>query len=62
VKNIIKKIGEYPIFEIKKSRALPNIYIKKQSVKIMCQNSALEKHSYKKVLAQLDCLINYIIN
>lgn len=60
VQNIISQIGKYPIFEIKKSRALPNIYIKKQSVEQMCLDSPLVNYSYKKVLAQLNTLISYI--
>jgi len=61
VESIINKIGKYPIFEIKKSRALPNIYIKKQSIKDMCNESPLDRYSYRKVLEQFNCLIKYII-
>lgn len=61
VESIINKIGTYPLFEIKKSRALPNIYLKKQSIKDMCDESPLEKYSYRKVLEQFNCLIKYII-
>jgi len=61
VESIIDKIGTYPLFEIKKSRALPNIYLKKQSIKDMCDESPLEKYSYRKVLEQFNCLIKYII-
>lgn len=60
VKSIINEIGTYPLFEIKKSRALPNIYLKKQSIREMCDESPLEKYSYRKILEQFDCLIKYI--
>ena len=61
VESIINEIGEYPLFEIKKSRALPNIYIRKQSIKDMCNKSPLDRYSYRKVLEQFNCLIKYII-
>ncbi|MBM3467484.1 MAG: ParA family protein [Alphaproteobacteria bacterium] len=61
VESIITKIGTYPLFEIKKSRALPNIYLKKQSIKDMSDESPLERYSYRKILEQFNCLIKYII-
>jgi hypothetical protein len=57
----MNKIGTYPLFEIKKSRALPNIYLKKQSIKDMCDESPLDRYSYRKILEQFNCLIKYII-
>ena len=57
VKSIINDIDNLPIFEIKKSRAFPNIYIKKQSIKEMSNHSPLDKYNYRKVLEQLDYLI-----
>lgn len=62
VKNTILKIGNYPIFEIKKSRALPNIYIEKKSIKEMMESKALLRYAYKKVSEQFDDIIKYIFN
>jgi len=61
VTNAIKQIGDYPIFEIKKSRALPNIYTAKKSIKKIMDESPLLKHSYKKVSYQFYMLVKYLI-
>lgn len=60
VKEAIEVIGNYPIFEIKKSRALPNIYIEKKSIKDTVANKPLLKYAYKKVLDQFENLIYHI--
>lgn len=60
VKSVINDIGDFPIFEIKKSRAFPNIYTKKQSIEEMSNNSAIDKYNYRKVIKQLDDLLEFI--
>lgn len=56
----IKQIGDYPVFEIKKSRALPNIYTEKKSIKQIMRESPLLKYSYRKVSEQFNELIKYL--
>jgi MinD-like ATPase involved in chromosome partitioning or flagellar assembly len=59
--NAIKQIGEYPVFEIKKSRALPSIYIEKKSIEQIVQQSPLLKYNYRKVSEQFDELLKYLL-
>lgn len=61
VKNAISQIGDYKVFEIKKSRALPNMFTKKKSIKEQMESSPLARYSYKKVSEQIDSIINYLI-
>lgn len=56
----IKQIGDYTVFEIKKSRALPSIYTEKKSIKQIMKDSPLLKYSYRKVSQQFDELIKYL--
>lgn len=57
----IKQIGKYPVFEIKKSRALPSIYIEKQSIEQIVKQSPLLKYNYRKVSEQFDELLKYLL-
>ncbi len=59
--NAIKQIGEYPVFEIKKSRALPSIYIEKKSIEQIVKQSPLLKYNYRKVSEQFDELLKYLL-
>lgn len=61
VTNAIKQIGDYPVFEIKKSRALPNIYIEKKSIKQIVTENPLLKYNYRKISSQFDELIQYLL-
>lgn len=54
VQNAVNQIGKYAVFPIKKSRALPNIYIEKKSIVQMMEESPLHKHLFKKVAKQFD--------
>jgi nitrogenase subunit NifH len=61
VENAMTDIGGYLVFEIKESRALPNIYIEKKSIQNMMKDNPLLKYSYRKVNKQFDSLVDYLI-
>ena len=62
VTDAIKKIGDYPIFGIKKSRALPNIYVEKKSLSKSAESSPLLRYAYKTVSSQFEDLIKHLFN
>jgi MinD-like ATPase involved in chromosome partitioning or flagellar assembly len=61
IESAIKQIGDYPVFEIKKSRALPSLYTKKKSIKQLMEESPLLRYSYKKISKQFDDLIEHLV-
>ena len=60
VQSAIAKFYDYPVFQIKYSRALPNITNERKSVKAMAEESGLKAYSYKALTEQFDQLINFI--
>jgi MinD-like ATPase involved in chromosome partitioning or flagellar assembly len=60
VRTAVRQVGEYPIFEIKKSRALPNIYIEKKSIEEMVKTSKISAWHYGKVDKQFEEIVNFI--
>jgi MinD superfamily P-loop ATPase len=50
----------YPIFEIKLTRALPNIMKEKKSVKAMVEEGGLKAWNYRSVANQFDKIIDKI--
>ena len=60
VKEAIKQIGKFPIFEIKKTRALPNIYVEKKSIADMVKESKISAWHYSKVDKQFEEIVNFI--
>ena len=60
VRTAVRQVGEYPIFEIKKSRALPNIYIEKKSIEEMVKASKISAWHYGKVDKQFEEIVNFI--
>jgi MinD-like ATPase involved in chromosome partitioning or flagellar assembly len=60
VRQAVEQIGKFPIFEIKKSRALPNIYIEKKSIAEMVANSKISAWHYGKVDKQFCDIIDFI--
>lgn len=60
VKKAVCNIGDFPIFEIKKSRALPNIYVEKMSIEDMVKTSKINAWHYNKVDKQFHDIINFI--
>jgi len=60
VQNAINQIGNYPVFEIKKSRAMPSIYTEQKSIQQIMQDSPLLKYSYKTICEQFNNIIKYL--
>ena len=59
--DIIKKaIPKFPVFEIKRSRAIPNILTEKKSVNEMVKEGGLKKYHFKIVAEQFNAIIKYI--
>jgi cellulose biosynthesis protein BcsQ len=57
----MKGFYRYPIFEIKLTRALPNIMKEKKSVKEMVEEGGLKAWSYRSVSQQFDEIIRKIL-
>jgi MinD-like ATPase involved in chromosome partitioning or flagellar assembly len=60
VKNALDNIGKFPIFEIKKTRGLPNIYVEKKSISQMVKESKISAWHYGKVDKQFEEIVNFI--
>ncbi len=60
IKEAIQKYYEYPIFEIKSSRALPNITNENRSIRAMIKAGGLKAFSYQVLNEQFENLINFI--
>lgn len=56
----MKAFYSYPVFEIKSTRALPNIMKEKKSVKAMVKEGGLKAWNYKSVDSQFDKIIDKI--
>lgn len=56
----MKGFYSYPVFEIKSTRALPNIMKEKKSVKAMVEEGGLKAWNYKAVAQQFDKIIDKI--
>ncbi len=61
VKETINEIEDLPVFEIKESRALPNIYIEKKSIQKMMKDNPLLRYSYRKINKQFCDLSEYLL-
>ena len=62
VKNLVHQIGEYPVFEIKKSRALKNIVDEKKSIIQFQKEGGLMGYTLRSLAEQFEKLTNFIIN
>ena len=60
IQKAIKQYYDYPIFEIKLSRAFPNISNEGKSIKAMAAEGGLKAFTYKALNEQCDDLINFI--
>jgi cellulose biosynthesis protein BcsQ len=60
VQKAMKRYYDYPVFEIKLSRALPNISNEGKSIKAMAAEGGLKAFTYKALNKQCDDLINFI--
>lgn len=58
----MKRFYSYPVFEIKFTRALPNIMKEKKSVKAMVEEGGLKAWNYKTVEKQFEQIINKIFS
>ncbi len=59
-KKVLREFYNYPIFEIKQSNAFGRAIEKKKSMKEMSVGSGLLRFHYKKPLAQLQALLDFI--
>jgi hypothetical protein len=60
VRKGIRRFFKYPVFEIKKSKALPNIFREKKSVRDMAAEGGLKKYHYESVANQFDAVIAHM--
>lgn len=63
VKNIsaaVRKFYKYPVFEIKASKALPNIFKEEKSVMDMVADGGLKEYHYSAVVKQFDAIVKHI--
>ncbi len=61
IKMIMNKFfPKYPVFEIKETRAMPNILTEKKSIKKMTEESGIKKYHFQFVVNQFEKLISYI--
>jgi len=60
VQKAMKQYYDYPVFEIKLSRAFPNISNEGKSIKEMAAEGGLKAFTYKALNKQCDDLINFI--
>ncbi len=61
IENAIKQFYDYPIFEIKKSMAFPNITNEKKSIRAMVEEGGLKAYSYKTVSKQFEVLVKFLL-
>jgi cellulose biosynthesis protein BcsQ len=62
-KKMLKELfPDHPIFEIKRSKALPNIFVRKKPVSEIISDGGLLAHSFKPLNAQFQKLIKHIRN
>lgn len=60
IKKATKKFFSYPVFEVKKSKSLPNIFREKKSVRDMVAEGGLKAYHYGRVAEQFDAIIAYM--
>ena len=60
ISTTIKKFYKYPIFEIKKSKAIPNIFNERKSIKKMVEDGGLKEFHYKSICDQFDNVIKFL--
>lgn len=62
IKNYFEKKYPYPVFEVKSSRAIIDMYNEKKSVKELVNEGGLRRYNYSSVDRQFDKLIHFIQN
>jgi cellulose biosynthesis protein BcsQ len=61
-KALIKQIGDYPVFEIKKSRTMQNLIDEKQSISQIAEQGGLKGYMVQSLNTQWQEIINFITN
>jgi cellulose biosynthesis protein BcsQ len=56
-----KHYPDYPIFEIKQSRALPNLLTEKKSISEMVSEGGLKRYNYTLVKEQFDAIMEVLV-
>ena len=62
IKDLMQQIGGYPVFEIKKSRALKGIIAEKKSIQNIQKEGGLKGYILKALAKQFDEVGNFILN
>ena len=61
IKNIMAEhYPDYPVFEIKQSRALPNLLTEKKSISEMVAEGGLKRYNYAAVKEQFDAILEVL--
>jgi len=60
IKEVVDNFFDLPVLPIKKSKALPNIFVDKKSVRDMVAEGGLKRYHYEEVSKQFDDLISFI--
>lgn len=61
IKEVMNSFYQYPIFEIKKSKAVSRIVKERRSVKEIVSDGGILAYSYADVVKQFDNIISYIV-
>jgi hypothetical protein len=56
----INNFYKYPIFEIKKSKAIPNIFNERKSIREMVGDGGLKAFHYKSICDQFDTVVKFL--
>ena len=60
VQRAIQKFFNYPVFEVKRSRSMPNIFREKKSVMEMCNEGGLKRFHYAALNDQFNVIIDHL--
>jgi cellulose biosynthesis protein BcsQ len=60
IRAAIEQFFDLPVFEIKQSKSLPNIFKEKKSVRAMVSEGGLKKYHFNAVADQFDLIIGYM--
>ncbi|MBA3013083.1 MAG: hypothetical protein KJ658_00490 [Proteobacteria bacterium] len=60
IRAAMERFFDLPVFEIKQSKSLPNIFKEKKSVRAMVSEGGLKKYHFNAVADQFDLIIEYI--
>jgi len=60
IEKAVRNFFKFPVFEIKKSKALPAIFKEKKSIRDMVLEGGLKSYHYKSVTEQFDAVIKHM--